>query len=173
MIIFFRLVVSDFITFSSPSFSPSSAAARCNNTCQLQHHISPFLSTHHSSSQTHTLFSINKSAVTLSIRALCVCVFGCVWFGRAGGFGAAIDDFKAAETGAVTGDAHPPIPPLQIGGEGDFQEVRYKCTQTHKNCTIHVHAPSELQSHAMHTHSKWRGMCVFWRKLKVKVKQGF
>ncbi len=43
---------------------------------------------------------------------------------------AGIDDFKAAETGAVTGDARPLIPPLQTGGEGDFQEVHYRHTRT-------------------------------------------
>lgn len=89
-----------------------------------------------------------------------VCVIRCVWFdGRVGWGGvggclvAAIDDSKAAETGAVTGDAHPLIPPLQIGGEGDFQEVHYRHTHTHTNCTIHMHAPSEQTSHAMHTQS--------------------
>lgn len=87
---------------------------------------------------------------------------------------AAIDDFKAAETGAVTGDAHPLIAPLQIGGEGDFQEVHYR--HTHTNGTIHMHAPKEPQSHAVHTQGNWRGMCVcvcFGKKLKVKVKRGF
>lgn len=45
---------------------------------------------------------------------------------------ASIDGFKAAETGAVTGDAHPLIPLLQIGGEGDFQELPYRQTQAKK-----------------------------------------
>ncbi len=79
---------------------------------------------------------------------------------------AAIDDFKAAETGAVTGDDHPLIPLLQTGGEGDFQELHYRHTHSEKR-PRHMHALGELQSHAIHTHTQTgvEGVCFgeCWR----------
>lgn len=96
-----------------------------------------------------------------------VCVIRCVWFdGRVGWGGvggclvAAIDDSKAAETGAVTGDAHPLIPPLQIGGEGDFQEVYYRHTHTHTKIALYT-CMHPVNRRAMQcTHRVIEGECV-------------